>query len=105
MQISDFGCQLSDVLPLFDEKGYNAKGDIGSCHFGKHALLKEEERCNQRVMPNCGGVPSTHFFFLRWRRPCPPSIISEQCPRGLSLLGLPGLDSETLVSALPAPGR
>jgi hypothetical protein len=56
--------QKSDAFVPFHEKGYSPCTQITGGHFGKHALLKEEERCNQRVMPNCGGVPSTPFFSL-----------------------------------------
>lgn len=69
-----------------------------------NTLLKEKERCDQRVMPNCGGVPSTPFFCsLRAR------LLITRWPftngRKSGLLRLPRLDPEPLVPALPAPSR
>ena len=78
-------------------------------HFGKHALLKEEERCDQRVMPNCGGVPSTQLFIFSLvsggvadsegsrsqSGACEKTYPTAGHPgtAALGLLGFPGLDS------------
>jgi hypothetical protein len=54
--------QYCSNLASDHQKGYGQSSGLGGSHFGKHALLKEKERCDQRVMPNCGGVSSTPFF-------------------------------------------
>jgi len=38
--------------------------DYGGAILANTLFFKEEERCDQRVMPNGGGVSSTPFFFF-----------------------------------------
>src|SRR4030067_409323 len=59
-------------------------------------------------MPNCGGVPSTPFFYsipsLLWNIEQIRTKTPEDCPE-LRLLRLASFDPEALVAALPASSR
>jgi len=71
----------------------------------------EEERCDQRVMPNCGGVPSTPFFCFTARANSHLIQMTEESggieeqENNSRLLRLSRLDPEAFVPALPASSR